>query len=78
MSFNLGTYLRNNPNAIRTEQGKIIVSLPLDAIVESIKSGMDERAKRVINIYAKDNMIVIEFDTATLLGATDLSKIIPK
>ncbi len=78
MSFNLGTYLKTNPNAIKTEQGKIVISLPFEAVIESIKNGMDERAKRIINIYVKDSNIIIEFDTATLLGATDLSKLIPK
>jgi hypothetical protein len=78
MSLNLGNYLRNNPNALETKDGKVYVKIPFEEIVKAIKDGMDERAKKVIDVSVEGNTIIISFDTATLLGATDLSKLIPK
>ena len=77
-AFNLGDYLKNNPNALTTKDGKVVIKIPLGMLIKMMEDGMDERAKRVVKIKADGDNIVIEFDASAVLGNFGMNLGIPR
>jgi len=68
MSLNLGDLLKSNKATLQTDNGKIVLKISFDDLVQAIINGLPEQSKRVITITHDDKQLVISFDASILSG----------
>jgi len=68
MSLNLGDLLKSNKATLQTDNGKIVLRISFDDLVQAIINGLPEQSKRVITITHDDKQLVISFDASILSG----------
>jgi len=69
MSLDLGTLLKSNKATLQSENGKIVLRITFDDLVQAIINGLPEQSKRVITITHDDKQLVISID-ASILNTT--------
>jgi len=69
MSLNLGDLLKSNKATLQTDNGKIVLRISFDDLVQAIINGLPEQSKKVITITHDDKQLVISID-ASILNTT--------
>ena len=72
MSLDLGTLLKNNKATLQTENGKIVLRISFDDLVQAIYNGLPEQSKKVVTITHDDKQIIISFDASILNGMVNI------
>ena len=62
MSLDLGTLLKNNKATLQTENGKIVLRISFDDLVQAIYNGLPEQSKKVVSVTHDGKQIIISFD----------------
>jgi hypothetical protein len=75
MSFDLGALIKNNKATLQTENGKIVLRISFDDLVQSMYDGLPEQSKKVTSITHDGKQVIISFDASLLSG---IVKIVPK
>jgi len=68
MSLNLGDLLKSNKAILQSENGKIVLRITFDDLVQAIINGLPEQSKKVVSITHDDKQLVISFDASILSG----------
>ena len=68
MSFDLGALIRNNKATLQSENGKIVLRISFDDLVNAIYNGLPEQSKKVVSITHDGKQIIISFDASILSG----------
>jgi hypothetical protein len=68
MSLNLGDLLKNNKATLQSENGKIVLRITFDDLVQTIYNGLPEQSKKVTTITHDDKQLIISFDVSILNG----------
>jgi tRNA threonylcarbamoyladenosine modification (KEOPS) complex Pcc1 subunit len=72
MSFDLGTLIRNNKATLQTENGKIVLRISFDDLVQAMYNGLPEQSKKVVSITHDGKQLIISFDASILSGLTGI------
>ena len=68
MSLNLGDLLKSNKATLQTDNGKIVLRISFDDLVQAIINGLPEQSKKVVMITHDDKQLIISFDASILSG----------
>ena len=68
MSFDLASLLKNNRATLQTENGKIVLRISFDDLVQAMANGLPEQSRKVVSITHDDKQIIISFDASILSG----------
>ena len=68
MSFDLGTLLKNNRLPLQTENGKIVLRISFDDLVQAMVNGLPEQSRKVVSITHDGKQLIISFDASILSG----------
>jgi tRNA threonylcarbamoyladenosine modification (KEOPS) complex Pcc1 subunit len=68
MSLNLGDLLKNNKATLQTENGKIVLRISFDDLVNAMVNGLPEQSRKVVTITHDDKQLIISFDASILSG----------
>jgi len=68
MSFDLASLLKNNRATLQTENGKIVLRISFDDLVQAMANGLPEQSKKVVSITHDGKQIIISFDASILSG----------
>jgi len=72
MSLDLGTLLKNNKATLQTENGKIVLRISFDDLVQAIYNGLPEQSKKVVSVTHDGKQIIISFDASILSGMINI------
>jgi len=68
MSFDLASLIKNNKAILQTENGKIVLRISFDDLVQAMVNGLPEQSKKVVSVTHDDKQIIISFDASILSG----------
>ena len=68
MSFDLASLIKNNKAILQTENGKIVLRISFDDLVQAIYNGLPEQSKKVVSVTHDGKQIIISFDASILIG----------
>ena len=68
MSFDLASLLKNNRATLQTENGKIVLRISFDDLVQAMANGLPEQSRKVVSITHDGKQIIISFDASILSG----------
>ena len=68
MSFDLASLLKNNRATLQTENGKIVLRISFDDLVNAMVNGLPEQSRKVVTITHDDKQLIISFDASILSG----------
>ena len=72
MSFDLASLLKNNRATLQTENGKIVLRISFDDLVNAMVNGLPEQSRKVVTITHDDKQLIISFDASILSGLTGI------
>ena len=68
MSFDLASLIKNNKAILQTENGKIVLRISFDDLVQAMINGLPEQSKKVVSITHDGKQLIISFDASILSG----------
>jgi len=68
MSFDLASLIKNNKAILQTENGKIVLRISFDDLVQAMINGLPEQSRKVVSITHDGKQLIISFDASILSG----------